>query len=407
MTDTKMSKFIRGLVKTIFVLCYIAFMWASIHHVATFFENFEAGQGDLAGSYMLAGAFDITALVTTIGVMFFRKSMPRGIQVIVWAFIVAIAAYSFFINWEYSAHYQNAELILQSTGQTTPVYDTHGVLHYVPVMKQNTVLLYINPLLASGFTIFSLIYSVIAEFFGTKPPTVEELRVKKNYLEETASVLDDIKRLEGKHKGPGLIAVAKEKALEAKKAAAEVMGTEEKVTTEILTQQSQTVPQSDPDLSIESELLSAQKDTDPLNELLVQSGQENEYNPFTEDDYTVDRFVDISVNTPVNFERTESELSVDTEPSQIVHTERTPKPRITVNLSERNRNTDDLSPVNKKVRSTKTTSAAATSGDAAKRVHRVLKRNPKIGVAELAEKANVSRSYASQIRSQYQPPVSA
>jgi hypothetical protein len=40
----------------------MAFMRASIHHVATFFTNFEAGNGDWWGSYSLASAFDITAL---------------------------------------------------------------------------------------------------------------------------------------------------------------------------------------------------------------------------------------------------------------------------------------------------------------------------------------------------------
>ena len=176
---------------------------------------------------MLAGAFDITALVTTIGVMFFRKSMPGPIQIIVWAFIIAIAGYSFFINWEYAAHYQNTALVLQPTGDTTPVYDQQGVLHYVPVMRQNTALLYINPFLASGFTIFSLIYSVVAEFFGTKPPSVEELQARKQYLEETAGVLESIKQLEEKGKGKGVIATLKEKAIEGKTAWKEITQSEE------------------------------------------------------------------------------------------------------------------------------------------------------------------------------------
>jgi hypothetical protein len=35
--ETWTAKCVRGLVKTIFIGCYIAFMWASIHHVAAFF----------------------------------------------------------------------------------------------------------------------------------------------------------------------------------------------------------------------------------------------------------------------------------------------------------------------------------------------------------------------------------
>lgn len=223
--DTR-GEIVRGIVKTVFVLCYIAFMWASIHHVAVYFNNFEQGSGDLAGSYALAGAFDITALVTTIGVMFFRKSMPTWVLWIVWVFILAIAGYSFFINWEYASHYQNMDLILQPTGETTPVYDAQGALHYVPVMRANTSLLWVNPILASGFTIFSLIYSIIAEFFGTKPPTAEELLAKKTYLEETSDLLSAIEKLEGQResKKSSWVQRAKEMAKEVKDGAHEVVG---------------------------------------------------------------------------------------------------------------------------------------------------------------------------------------
>ncbi len=223
--ETTGAKWVRGLVKTIFVLCYVAFMWASIHHIATYFTDFEQNSGNTVGSYALAGAFDITALVTTIGVMFFRKSMPTWVLVIVWAFILAIAAYSFVINWEYASHYQNLDLILQPTGATTPVYDAHGVLQYVPVMRANTSLMWVNPILASGFTIFSLVYSVIAEFFGTRLPTANELLARKQYLEETGSLLEEIKALEETHKKPSLIQRTKAVAREVKEAANELLST--------------------------------------------------------------------------------------------------------------------------------------------------------------------------------------
>jgi hypothetical protein len=224
--ETRAAKAIRGLVKTVFIGCYIAFMWASIHHIAAFYNNYEENSGNLIGSYMLAGAIDITALVTTIGVMFFRKSMPAWVFWIVWTFIIAIAVYSFCINWEYASHYQNMDLIMQPTGETTPVYDANGMLHYVPVMQVNTSLLWVNPILASGFTIFSLIYSVIAEFFGTKAETLEELQAKKQYLEETAELLNEIKQLEEKNKGTSLIDRLKKSALEVKSAVKEVVQSE-------------------------------------------------------------------------------------------------------------------------------------------------------------------------------------
>lgn len=227
-TDTKGAKFVRGLVKFVFIGCYGAFMWASIHHVATFFDNFEQnGAGDSFGSYLLAGAIDITALVTTIGVMFFRRSMPKKIQVILWIFIIGLAVYSFFINWEYASHYQNTSLILQPTGQTTPVYDNQGNLHYVPVMVENTWLLYVNPALASCFTIFALIYSVVGEFFGTKAPSAEELTQRLNHLKATAGIQEQIRELEEKGKGPGWIARGKRAALELKDAVKEVTARDE------------------------------------------------------------------------------------------------------------------------------------------------------------------------------------
>ncbi|GHO97373.1 hypothetical protein KSF_074210 [Reticulibacter mediterranei] len=91
-------------------------------------------------------------------------------------------------------------------------------------MRANTSLLWINPILASGFTIFSLIYSIIAEFFGTKPPTTEELQAKKKYLEETAGLLSSIAALEGQNKGTSWVQRAKEAVKEVKEGAQEVVG---------------------------------------------------------------------------------------------------------------------------------------------------------------------------------------
>lgn len=228
MTETRGGKLMRGLVKTVFIGCFAAFMYASIGHVAVFFQNYEqGGGGDVFGSFLVAGAIDITALVTTTGVMFFRKSMPRHILIILWAFIIGLALYSFLINWEYASHFQNASLLMQPTGQTTPVYDTHGTLHYVPVMQLNTTLETINPALASCFTIFALIYSVVGEFFGAKPPTAAELQAKKQYLAETAGLLDEIQSLEEKRKGPSAIARATAAAKELKAAAKALTSNEE------------------------------------------------------------------------------------------------------------------------------------------------------------------------------------
>lgn len=85
--------------------------------------------------------------------------------------------------------------------------------------------------------------------------------------------------------------------------------------------------------------------------------------------------------------------------------EETPKARITVKLGEqpseqsrkRERTTDELLAVNKTVSSQRTT---ASTADAQKRVLRMLKKYPNIGPTELAQRANVSKSYASKIKAQ-------
>jgi hypothetical protein len=224
MIDETKARWMRTVVKTIFIGCFAAFMLATVRHLAIFFNGFEQG-ADTIGSYLLAGAFDLTALVTTIAVMFFRKSMPRTVQALVWFFILCITAYSFFINWEYTAHYQSSALILQPTGAFQPVYDASGVLHYVPVMRANTALLFWNPILASGFTAFALIYSIVAEFFGTKPPSVEELQARKTYLEETRALVKDIANLEGRDAPkPGLLERSLRAAKEVKSAVDELRG---------------------------------------------------------------------------------------------------------------------------------------------------------------------------------------
>src|SRR6184192_1580211 len=158
--------------------------------------------------------------------MFFRKSMPLPVFIGVWGFIIAITGYSTFINWEYASHYQNMALIMQATGKMIPVYDQQGVLHYVPEMKANTILLWINPIMASAFTAFSLIYSIVAEFFGSKPPTADELQERLTYLQSVETVQSQIKAIENKNK-TSIIKRAANVAKEAKEAVEEVLAKEE------------------------------------------------------------------------------------------------------------------------------------------------------------------------------------
>jgi hypothetical protein len=196
MYESKRANTVRRVVQVAFVLCYMSFMAASIHKVAFFFDIHDGSDSGMFGAYSQAAAFDVIALVATIAVMFFRKSMPGKIQFLVWMFILGIAAFSYTVNWEYDVRFQSVALTMQPTGDTIAVYDKSGVLHYVPEMVQNVRLMWINPLLAATPPIFSLIYSVVAEAFGKKPPTADELREHEKYLIEVKAVRDSIKELE-------------------------------------------------------------------------------------------------------------------------------------------------------------------------------------------------------------------
>jgi hypothetical protein len=195
--------FFRGVIRFVFLFAYGAFLWASIHHVATFFYNFEPGGNDWTGSYTLAISIDATALVLTIGVMFFRKSMPGLALGVVWFFIVSLTAFSWLVNWEYAMRYQSTDL-------TTD-----------PLLKL------LNPILASSFAFLNLAYSVVAEFFNTKKQTVEDLAQEADRLEALATEQNRLEAAKALVKKPSLIQRAKELALEAKTAAQEVIGEHE------------------------------------------------------------------------------------------------------------------------------------------------------------------------------------
>src|SRR5258705_12248191 len=114
-------------IRVVFLFAFVAFLSASIEHVAVFFHNFESDKSNWIGPYMLAISIDLTALVLTIGVMFFGKDMPWYAKLITWNFILLLTAFSWLINWEYAMTYQGNAL------------------------KTNGLLSMLNPILASSF----------------------------------------------------------------------------------------------------------------------------------------------------------------------------------------------------------------------------------------------------------------
>jgi Helix-turn-helix domain len=190
----------RGVIRFVFLFAYGAFLWASIHHVATFFDNFEPGETDWTGSYTLAISIDATALVLTVGVMFFRKSMPGLALGVVWFFIFALTAFSWLVNWEYAMRYQSNDLTID------------------PLLKL------LNPVLASSFAFLNLAYSVVAEFFNTKKQSAEDLAKEADRLEALATQQSRLDAAKARMRKRSMIERAKELAIEAKSAAKEVIG---------------------------------------------------------------------------------------------------------------------------------------------------------------------------------------
>ena len=68
------TKFFSVAIRIVFLFAFASFLCASIHHIAAFFHNFEPDGSDYLGSYALAISVDATALVLTLGVMFFNHS---------------------------------------------------------------------------------------------------------------------------------------------------------------------------------------------------------------------------------------------------------------------------------------------------------------------------------------------
>jgi hypothetical protein len=198
------QNFFRGAIRVVFLFAYIAFMAASIRHVATFFHDFEQDQGDWVNPYTLAVSIDLTSLTLTIGVMFFRKNMPWYAQLITWFFVVALTGFSWFVNWEYARTYEGSAL------------------------HTDDMLAFLNPILASSFAFLNLAYAVVAEFFNAKVETAEELQAELDRLEGTESLQNKLKSYRSRNKKPSFIQRAKDVAKEAKSAAKEVLHSDDR-----------------------------------------------------------------------------------------------------------------------------------------------------------------------------------
>lgn len=187
----------RFFVRIIFLFAYGAFLWASIHHIAYFYHNFE-GTADWTGPYALAISIDVTSLVLAAGLMFFSRNMSKPTLCAVAFFVLFLTAFSWTVNWEYAAHFQAQDL------------------------TANPLLRLLNPILASSFAFLNLAYSIVSGVFTAKPKTAEELAKEAARLESLEEAQKRIAAYQERTRKPSLIARAKETAKEAKAAINEV-----------------------------------------------------------------------------------------------------------------------------------------------------------------------------------------
>jgi hypothetical protein len=196
-------------IRLVFLFAFVAFLSASISHVAVFFQNFEEDKSNWVSPYMLAISIDLMALMLTIGIMFFSKDMPWYAKLIVWVFIILLTAFSWTVNWEYAQTYQGHDL------------------------RANSILTMLNPVLASSFTFLNLAYSVVAQFFDSKAKTSDELAAEATRLEGLEEAQKRIDAYRDRNRRKSFIQVAKDVAIEAKAAAKEVLSEETKPSEEI------------------------------------------------------------------------------------------------------------------------------------------------------------------------------
>ena len=199
------EKWFTVVIRIVFVFAFGAFLWASLHHIAAFFHEFEPENMDWSGSYALAISVDGTALMLTIGMMFFSRNKPLGIKTLVWFFIISLTGFSWVVNWEYATRFQASDF-------------TH-----------NPTLVWLNPILASSFAFLNLAYSIVAELFGAEEKTPEQLQAEITALDARSTLEKQLKN----RQGPGLIQQTKQTLLEAKKAAKEVLHNDEKIVTTV------------------------------------------------------------------------------------------------------------------------------------------------------------------------------
>lgn len=176
-----MSKASQALL-TFFWVAFAAFLLASIPHVAWFFSIYEPVDGPGGGlywivSYGIAISIDITTFLLSMTVAkMMQQGKSKGLIFTVWLFILGLAGLSWFMNYKYAVHFQNAGQI-----EISPLtISLFGLVSWqIPDM---------NPIIASCFQVLAVAYTWIADKIaaGEKVKTSAELQAEADEMEKLA-----------------------------------------------------------------------------------------------------------------------------------------------------------------------------------------------------------------------------
>lgn len=162
-------------IKLFFWFAFLAFLGASIPHVAYFFRAFEplGGADDnwwWIESYGIAVSIDLTVFLLSVTVaQLHRQGRSLGLIVSVWAFILALSGLSWFINYKYAMHFIN----------TSMISPTKVTLPFINILIPD-----VNPVIASCFQVLAIAYTWISDKIAAdeKPKTAAELEAEANEL---------------------------------------------------------------------------------------------------------------------------------------------------------------------------------------------------------------------------------
>lgn len=141
--------------KVFFWVAFAVFLAASIPHVAYFFRAFEPTNGWWYWfiAYAIAISIDVTVFLLSMTVAELRhRHVSNWLTVSVWAFIVALAALSWAINWEYAMQFASNMLSKPSSYWFVAFF---------------------NPIVASCFQTLCIAYTWISDKIAQAEPVAQ------------------------------------------------------------------------------------------------------------------------------------------------------------------------------------------------------------------------------------------